>query len=72
MTLKTYIVLTALALSCFPQLITAQGNLVVNGGFDTNADGWTAVNISQGDIIRKKMIRLVVLGFIQIRHCLRR
>jgi len=31
MTLKISIVLTALALSCLPQLANAQGNLVVNG-----------------------------------------
>ena len=31
----------ALALSCFPQSATAQGNLVFNGGFDTSASGWT-------------------------------
>jgi hypothetical protein len=44
MTLKTYIALTALALLLLPQLATAQGNLVVNGGFDTSADGWTLTN----------------------------
>ncbi len=41
MTLKASMVLAALALSCFPQSATAQGNLVFNGGFDTSASGWT-------------------------------
>jgi len=41
MTLKSHVILTALVLSCFPQLAIAQGNLVVNGGFTTNANGWT-------------------------------
>jgi hypothetical protein len=41
MTLKTYIILIALALSCFSQSAIAQGNLVVDGGFDTSPDGWT-------------------------------
>jgi hypothetical protein len=48
MTLKISIVLTALALSCLPQLATAQGNLVVNGGFDTDASGWIITNIDSG------------------------
>jgi len=47
MTLKMSLVLITLALSCLPQLAKAQGNLVVNGGFDTNADGWV---ISSGGI----------------------
>jgi len=44
------IVLTALMLSCLPQLTMAQGNLVVNGSFDTDASGWiiTNVNVSAG------------------------
>jgi hypothetical protein len=41
MTLKTGIVLITSALICLPQLATAQGNLVENGGFDTSADNWT-------------------------------
>jgi hypothetical protein len=45
MTFKTSIVLIALALSCFSQSATAQGNLVVNGGFDTDASGWVITNI---------------------------
>jgi len=44
MTLKSYVILTTLVLSCFPQLAIAQGNLVVNGSFDTNAAGWTLTN----------------------------
>jgi hypothetical protein len=39
------IVLAAFALSLPPQLATAQGNLVVNGGFDTDASGWIATYI---------------------------
>jgi hypothetical protein len=33
-------VLTILMMSCFAQLVTAQGNLVVNGSFDTDTSGW--------------------------------
>ena len=39
--LKTSLTVTALTFLCFPQLTKAQGNLVVNGGFDTSATGWT-------------------------------
>ncbi len=45
MTLKTYIVLTSLALLLLPQLATAQGNFVFNGDFDTSAAGWMITNI---------------------------
>jgi hypothetical protein len=41
MLLKTSLGLVILACLCFPQLAKAQGNLVVNGGFDTSATGWT-------------------------------
>jgi hypothetical protein len=41
MLLKTSLGLVILACLCFPQLAKAQGNLVVNGGFDTNAADWT-------------------------------
>ena len=41
-------ILTILILSCFIQSVAAQGNLVVNGGFDTDASGWTLVNVSAG------------------------
>ena len=34
-------ILTILILSCFIESVAAQGNLVVNGGFDTDASGWT-------------------------------
>ena len=44
MTLKISIVLTALALSCLPQLANAQGNLVVNGTFESGSTGWTLTN----------------------------
>ena len=47
MTLKTYIVLTALALP-IPQLAIGQGNLVFNGGFDTDASGWILTNVFAG------------------------
>jgi len=46
MTLNISVVLIALALSCFSQSATAQGNLVVNGGFDTDSSGWILTNIS--------------------------
>jgi hypothetical protein len=42
--MKTAIVLTAVVLSCFSQSANAQGNLVVNGGFDSSAAGWTLTN----------------------------
>jgi len=48
MTLKTGMILTALALSCLPQWAVAQDNLVVNGGFDTSAAGWTVTNSDLG------------------------
>ena len=37
-------IFAALLLSCLPQCAMAQGNLVVNGGFDTDASGWTLTN----------------------------
>jgi hypothetical protein len=45
MTLKTYIVITTSVLLHFPRLATAQGNLVINGGFDTDASSWTIANV---------------------------
>ena len=33
-------ILTILILSCFIQSVAAQGNLVVNGSFDTDTSGW--------------------------------
>lgn len=44
-TLKTKLVLTALMALCLPQLGLAQGNLVVNGGFDTDTSGWVITNV---------------------------
>jgi hypothetical protein len=44
MTLKIYIVLTALALLLLPQSVAAQGNLVVNGTFESGSNGWTLTN----------------------------
>ena len=44
MPLKTYIGLTGLVLLLLPRLVTAQGNFVFNGGFDTDASGWTLIN----------------------------
>jgi hypothetical protein len=41
MLLKTSLGLAALACLCFLQPAKAQGNLVVNGGFDTSAASWT-------------------------------
>jgi hypothetical protein len=37
-------ILTNLLLSCFIQSVAARGNLVVNGGFDTDTSGWTLTN----------------------------
>jgi hypothetical protein len=39
------VVLTILMLSYFAQSVTAQGNLIVNGGFDTDASGWVITNV---------------------------
>jgi len=41
-------ILTILLLSCFIQSVAAQGNLVVNGGFDTDASGWILTNVDSG------------------------
>ena len=41
-------ILTILILSCLIQSVAAQGNLVVNGGFDTDASGWTLTNVGLG------------------------
>ena len=41
-------ILTILLLSCFIQSVAAQGNLVVNGGFDTDASNWTITNDDAG------------------------
>ena len=41
-------ILAILLLSCFIQSVAAQGNLVVNGGFDTDASGWTLANVEAG------------------------
>jgi hypothetical protein len=38
------VVFATLILSYLPQSATAQGNLVVNGGFDTDASGWMTTN----------------------------
>ena len=44
MTLKISIVLMVLALSCLPLVAIAQGNLVVNGTFESGSTGWTLIN----------------------------
>jgi hypothetical protein len=46
--MKHYFVLTAWALLLVPQLATAQGNLIFNGGFDSNANGWIIINAPNG------------------------
>ncbi len=46
--MKTKVVLTALVLLCLPQLTNAQGNLVVNGDFGTDASAWTITNVGGG------------------------
>jgi len=43
-TMKIAVVLSMLALFC--SSASAQGNLVVNGGFDTDASGWSITNIN--------------------------
>jgi hypothetical protein len=52
MTLKTHIILIALALSRFSQSATAQGNLVLNGGFDTSAAGWILANGAEYELTK--------------------
>ena len=47
-TAKTLCFLIASMLSWLPQFATAQGNLVVNGGFNTDASGWMMTNIDIG------------------------
>jgi hypothetical protein len=47
-TMKKYIFMTAWVLLLVPGMAVAQGNLVSNGGFDSNADGWTIINVSGG------------------------
>jgi hypothetical protein len=43
--LPTAIILLTALLLVFPQLVNAQGNLVINGSFDVDASGWTTSNI---------------------------
>ena len=47
--MKIAIVLTILTLLYLPRMATAQGNLVVNGGFDANAGGWTLTGSGRYD-----------------------
>jgi len=49
MTLKTSMVLTIFGLTCISELATAQGNLVFNGSFNTDASGWTLANLAYFD-----------------------
>jgi len=44
--MKTNVILIALMVSCFPEWANAQGSMVVNGGFDTDASGWTITNVN--------------------------
>jgi hypothetical protein len=48
MTLKSCIGLAAWALLAIARLATAQGNLVVNGDFASNANGWTITDTPGG------------------------
>ena len=45
MTLRASMVLMVLALCYVPELVRAQSNMVLNGGFDTSAAGWTLNNV---------------------------
>src|ERR1035441_9722597 len=47
--MKIAIVLTLLTLLYLPRFRDAQGNLVVNGGFDANAGGWTLTGSGRYD-----------------------
>jgi hypothetical protein len=44
--MKIYIPLLVSALLLMPQFAKAQGNLVINDGFDNNASGWTTTYVS--------------------------
>jgi hypothetical protein len=44
MTRKTHFLIFVFALLLTPGLATAQGNLVLNGGFDADASGWTTAS----------------------------
>jgi hypothetical protein len=46
--MKIYILSTMLALLLLPRLATAQGNLIANGSFSSNASGWIIVNTPGG------------------------
>jgi hypothetical protein len=46
--MKLYVFLQSLALLTLPHLTLAQGNLILNGGFDTSANGWTIINTPGG------------------------
>lgn len=48
LTMKNYIVISAWAFLLVPRLAIAQGNLVFNGGFDSNANGWMIINVTGG------------------------
>ncbi|HEY1716720.1 MAG TPA: hypothetical protein VGH42_00310 [Verrucomicrobiae bacterium] len=44
--MKTHITSIMLGLFLFPRFVGAQGNLVINGGFDTDASGWAVTNVA--------------------------
>ena len=46
--MKTGIAIVLLILLCLAPRALAQGNMVVNGGFDTDASGWSITNIGSG------------------------
>lgn len=46
--MKKYVVMTAVGLLLVPRLAVGQGDLVFNGGFDSNANGWTIINVTGG------------------------
>ncbi len=48
MTMKKILVMTAWVFLLVPRLAMAQGNLVFNGGFDSNANGWMIINVTGG------------------------
>ncbi len=48
MKLRICLAVASVALLGSLESATAQGNLVVNGGFDTDASGWTVVNVGSG------------------------
>jgi hypothetical protein len=51
MNTRNYFIVTVWALLLVPRFAAAQGNFVVNGGFNANASDWTATDVSIPDYL---------------------